>query len=110
MAKKAAKTNTVSSDAAASAPKKTTVSRVKKHVKAQVAGIAAAVEGFVETMTAPAESQNVESPKVAAEQPVAHEAISKLAYKLYLERGGANGDAASDWLRAERALRAASSV
>jgi hypothetical protein len=36
-----------------------------------------------------------------------HEAIALRAYELYLERGGADGHAIEDWLRAERELASA---
>lgn len=34
-----------------------------------------------------------------------HEEIALRAYEIYLERGGAPGDALEDWTRAERELR-----
>jgi len=34
----------------------------------------------------------------------AHEEIALRAYEIYLERGGAPGDALEDWTRAEREL------
>ena len=34
-----------------------------------------------------------------------HEEIALRAYEIYLERGGAPGDALEDWVRAERELR-----
>jgi DUF2934 family protein len=34
-----------------------------------------------------------------------HEEITLRAYEIYLERGGAPGDALQDWTRAERELR-----
>lgn len=33
-----------------------------------------------------------------------HEEIALRAYEIYLERGGAPGDALEDWMRAERDL------
>lgn len=33
-----------------------------------------------------------------------HEEIKLRAYEIYLERGGAPGDALEDWIRAEREL------
>jgi hypothetical protein len=36
-----------------------------------------------------------------------HEAIALRAYELYLERGGEDGHAVEDWLRAERELASA---
>lgn len=33
-----------------------------------------------------------------------HEEIALRAYEIYLERGGAPGDALEDWIRAEREL------
>lgn len=38
-----------------------------------------------------------------------HEEIALRAYEIYLERGGAPGDALEDWLRAERELMEKSS-
>lgn len=36
---------------------------------------------------------------------VAYETVAQKAYELYLERGGVNGDAFNDWVRAEELLR-----
>lgn len=41
----------------------------------------------------------------AAKNPPTHEEIALRAYEIYLERGGAPGDALEDWTRAERELR-----
>lgn len=38
-----------------------------------------------------------------------HEEIALRAYEIYLERGGAPGDALQDWTRAERELQEKSS-
>jgi hypothetical protein len=38
-----------------------------------------------------------------------HEEIAMRAYEIYLERGGAPGDALEDWTRAERELLGKSS-
>ena len=43
--------------------------------------------------------------KLAASGPD-REAIERRAYELYLARGGAGGDAAEDWFRAEQELQA----
>ena len=40
--------------------------------------------------------------------PDLHELIRQRAYELYLERGGEDGHAAEDWLRAEVEVRAQS--
>lgn len=40
----------------------------------------------------------------AAKNPPTHEEIALRAYEIYLERGGAPGDALQDWTRAEREL------
>jgi len=40
----------------------------------------------------------------AAKSAPTHEAIALRAYEMYLERGGAPGDALEDWTRAEREL------
>jgi hypothetical protein len=42
-------------------------------------------------------------PRVAKNAPT-HEEIALRAYEIYLERGGAPGDALEDWTRAEREL------
>lgn len=40
----------------------------------------------------------------AAKTAPTHEEIALRAYEIYLERGGAPGDALQDWTRAEREL------
>lgn len=40
----------------------------------------------------------------AAKTAPTHEEIALRAYEIYLERGGAPGDALQDWMRAEREL------
>jgi len=40
----------------------------------------------------------------AAKDAPTHEEIALRAYQIYLERGGAPGDALQDWTRAEREL------
>jgi hypothetical protein len=40
----------------------------------------------------------------AAQNAPTHEEIALRAYEIYLERGGAPGDAFEDWTRAEREL------
>lgn len=40
----------------------------------------------------------------AAKSAPTHEEIALRAYEIYLERGGAPGDALQDWTRAEREL------
>ena len=40
----------------------------------------------------------------AAKDAPTHEEIALRAYEIYLERGGAPGDALQDWTRAEREL------
>jgi DUF2934 family protein len=40
----------------------------------------------------------------AAKTTPTHEEIALRAYEIYLERGGASGDALEDWTRAEREL------
>lgn len=42
-------------------------------------------------------------PRTAKIEPT-HEEIALRAYEIYLERGGAPGDALEDWIRAEREL------
>lgn len=46
-----------------------------------------------------------EAARPAAKGPTGEE-IAKLAYKLYLERGGVNGYHLEDWYEAERILKA----
>jgi hypothetical protein len=41
----------------------------------------------------------------SAKSAPTHEEIALRAYEIYLERGGAPGDALEDWTRAERELR-----
>jgi hypothetical protein len=48
----------------------------------------------------------VGSTEQPAEQPPSNEEIARLAYELYLERGGVNGSQLEDWCEAERRLRA----
>jgi len=38
-------------------------------------------------------------------QPVTHEEIARRAYGIYISRGGGEGGAHEDWLRAERELQ-----
>lgn len=45
----------------------------------------------------------VKKTRVAKSAPT-HEEIALRAYEIYLERGGAAGDALQDWTRAEREL------
>lgn len=42
-------------------------------------------------------------PRTAKTSPT-HEEIALRAYEIYLERGGAPGDALEDWIRAEHEL------
>ena len=132
MAKKAA-TNNIAMDKSASssaaAPRKSTP-RDKKHLKAQAAGVAAAVEGFVQAIVSPAGESpakgqeavdtlperleapitetpvHTESVKTVEPRIVSEEEIAIRAYELYLERGGRNGTQADDWFQAEQTLRA----
>ena len=50
-----------------------------------------------------------DSPNRRDDQVSTDEGIRTRAYELYLERGGQPGDDVGDWLRAEHALRGASS-
>ncbi len=45
-------------------------------------------------------------PVVAAVKQPTHEQIAERAHQLYLKRGFGPGDATSDWLEAERQLKA----
>lgn len=51
-----------------------------------------------------AESSAATLPPAAPHEP-SYEEIAQRAYGLYLERGGYDGDAFSDWVRAETELR-----
>lgn len=42
----------------------------------------------------------------AVKVPVTHEQIAERAYQIYLKRGFGPGDATSDWVEAERQLKA----
>jgi hypothetical protein len=46
------------------------------------------------------------SPGPHGEVQADNEEIAKVAYQLYLERGGGHGSHEEDWLRAEREVRA----
>lgn len=89
MAKKAV--STASQESSSVSKKPAAAPRAHKHVKAQAA--VAAVEEFVAALVHPAK------PKPS------HEEVSRMAYRLYLERAGQNGSPAEDWLRAEQTLR-----
>jgi len=81
--------------------KKPAAPRTRKHVKAQAVAVAAAVEEFVSAIVHPSPVK----PAAAETKPApTHEDVSRLAYKLYLERGGRNGSPADDWMRAEQTL------
>lgn len=41
--------------------------------------------------------------QMAGVQP-SHEQIARRAYEIFLERGGSHGNAAEDWIQAEREL------
>ena len=45
----------------------------------------------------------VRKPRAAASRPTSED-IALRAYQIYLERGGAPGNALEDWVRAEREL------
>jgi Protein of unknown function (DUF2934) len=53
--------------------------------------------------TRPGSSPTVKKPKANGFRPTTEE-IALRAYQIYLERGGAPGDALDDWTRAEREL------
>jgi hypothetical protein len=48
-------------------------------------------------------SPPVKKPRAVATEPTTEE-IALRAYQIYLERGGAPGNALEDWMRAEREL------
>ena len=52
--------------------------------------------------------ERVEGKPGANRRAPGEEAIARLAYQLWLERGSAEGSAEDDWFRAEEALRTAS--
>lgn len=122
MAKKTANTNNSSMETpGGAAPKRASVSKAKKHIRAQAAGVAAAVEGFVHAIATPSEEETpkpaatdileapvVEAPVAREAAPVTHEAIAQLAYQFYLDREGRGGSQADDWFRAEETLKAKS--
>lgn len=80
MAKKTAKTDAASVQGAAAqpaiTPKKAPASRTRKHVKAQVAGVAAAVESFVEKIAAGASETNTDRESAVVERAEKTEAPS----------------------------------
>lgn len=117
MAKKVANSgNSLTENAGVVSPKRTPVSKAKKHIKAQAAGVAAAVEGFVHAIATPVaeEAPAQLSPEVALKASpkiaptISQEEIAVLAYEYYLDRKGESGSQADDWLRAEAALKAKS--
>ena len=129
MAKKVAKSNSGSAETgpaeAMPKTKSSSPAHVKKHVKAKVAAAAAAVEGFVQTLVesyetpdassevssnvqpeAEPETVAVAAAPVLAQPEISHEAVAKLAFCYYMDRGGNGGSQADDWFRALETLRA----
>ena len=53
--------------------------------------------------TRPSSSPTVKKPRANGSHPTKEE-IALRAYQIYLERGGAPGNALEDWTRAEREL------
>ena len=49
---------------------------------------------------------SVSKPQSVVPKAVTHEQIAERAYQIFLKRGFGPGDAASDWLEAERQLKA----
>lgn len=54
--------------------------------------------------TGKSSSSSASKPRSAAKNPTREE-IALRAYQIYLERGGAPGNALEDWTRAERELQ-----
>jgi hypothetical protein len=97
----------VSSEGASAAPiKKHHTTRTKStSSKAPRKAKTAEVSEVSEVSDVPEVSKPVEvsTPAVAAPD---HDAVARLAYSYWLERGGQGGSAVEDWARAEAALRA----
>ena len=49
---------------------------------------------------------SVSKPQSVVPKTITHEQIAERAYQIFLKRGFGPGDAASDWLEAERQLKA----
>ena len=49
---------------------------------------------------------SVSKPQSVVPKSITHEQIAERAYQIFLKRGFGPGDAASDWLEAERQLKA----
>lgn len=48
---------------------------------------------------------SAQKPQPVVQRTVTHEQIAERAYQIFLKRGFGPGDAASDWLEAERQLK-----
>jgi hypothetical protein len=86
------------------APKAEAAATVSETVSVQ-APVAAAVAVAPKSPAAPAIAAKAEAPvsKAAVVAPSA-ETIGKRAFELFVARGGMNGNAFEDWVRAEREL------
>ena len=56
------------------------------------------------TKTRSARTKPNRKPEIAAHAPDLEARIQERAYHIFLNRGGASGEALGDWLRAEREL------
>jgi len=101
--KAAEKKTTTTKAAAPKAPKADVTAKAAEKVVAKAEVPAAAAKAEVSVVAA--------APAAAAAPSVAspsREAIGKRAFELFVARGGANGNAFEDWVRAERELMGSS--
>lgn len=61
--------------------------------------------GISPQATEQSDIEQTEIEQIATENTSTEEQIRLRAYEIYLERGGADGNDADDWLQAERELR-----
>jgi hypothetical protein len=102
-APKAAEKKTTTKAAAPKAPKADVSVKAAEKVVAKAEVPAAAAKAEVSVVAAaPA------APAAPAAVSPSREAIGKRAFELFVARGGANGNAFEDWVRAERELMGAS--
>ena len=99
-APKAAEKKTTTKAAAPKAPKADVTAKAAEKVVAKAEVPAAAAKAEVSVVAAAPAAPVVASPS--------REAIGKRAFELFVARGGANGNAFEDWVRAERELMGAS--
>ena len=65
------------------------------------------LQGYAAMNNVPRDSEIAQ--EAASEKPLDHEAIARLAYQYWEERGRAHGSHHEDWCRAEQELRRRSS-